>query len=53
MRTLAGVAIGMTAVILWHLLGWPFIGWLFTRIPPNAVGTIRRRRWINGVEVTP
>lgn len=34
MRLAVGIATGMTLVILAHILGWPLVGWLFTRIPP-------------------
>lgn len=50
MRTLTGVSIGITLSIIWHLLGWPLIGWIFTRIPPDAEATPRYRTWQNGIE---
>lgn len=52
MRTLLGVIAGITLAILWHTIGWPFIGWAFTRIEPDAIGTPRHRHWVNGEEVT-
>ena len=39
MRTLTGFIIGVTLMIIWHILGWPFIGWVFTRnLPPTPDG---------------
>lgn len=50
MRTLLGVAIGLTLYILWHTLGWPFIGWALTRLPPTTPEgwAPKLREWKNG-----
>lgn len=54
MRILVGVAVGVTIAILMHILGWPYIAWLFTRIPPATHPDCapRFRTWHHGVEVT-
>lgn len=51
MKLLIGIIAGVTLMILWHLLGWPWIGWMFTRILPEtpADWTPRDRTWIKGV----
>jgi hypothetical protein len=51
MRVLTGIAAGITLSILWHILGWPFIGWLFVRIPPATHPDCapKYRTWHNGV----
>lgn len=51
MRTLAGVAAGITLVILWHILGYPLLGWLMIRIPPATPDdwAPKYRSWKNGV----
>ena len=53
MRTLTGFIIGVTLMIIWHILGWPFIGWVFTRnLPPTPDGWQPRVRvWRHGVEI--
>lgn len=52
MRLLAGLITGITLSILWHTLGWPLIGWLFTRNLPATPHDWqpKHRTWINGVE---
>lgn len=54
MRTLIGISIGATLVILAHTLGWPFLAWALTRIPPATVNgwAPRHRHWHNGIEDT-
>ena len=42
MRTLIGISIGATLVILAHTLGWPFLAWALTRIPPATVNPDRK-----------
>lgn len=53
MRILAGVIIGITAVTLLHILGWPSLAWMLTRIPPTTPTDFRPRfrAWHKGVEV--
>ncbi|WP_193596090.1 hypothetical protein [Microbacterium sp. YJN-G] len=53
MKLLAGFALGITAMIVWHIIGWPWLGWLFTRIPPATHPDCRPRfrRWQHGVLV--
>lgn len=50
MRTLTGIMIGATIITLWHVLGWPWIGWLFTRIEPATPNgwKPKMRTWKNG-----
>jgi hypothetical protein len=52
MRLLAGVAVGITLMILWHTLGWPWIGWMLTRVLPATHPDCRPRyrTWTGGVE---
>lgn len=56
MRTLIGISIGATLVILAHTLGWPFLAWVLTRIPPatDPACTPSLHRYEHGelVEVT-
>ncbi|MBN7792417.1 hypothetical protein [Microbacterium esteraromaticum] len=53
MRLAAGVVLGATVMVLMHILGWPLIGWLLTRVPPptHPDSRPRFRRWVNGVPV--
>lgn len=55
MRTLLGIAATITALIVWHTIGWPLVGWLFTRIPPATPSDWqpKHRRWVSGIEVAP
>lgn len=52
MKTTSGVIIGITLVILWHVLGGPWIAWLFTRIEPATPEgwAPKHRTWRNGVQ---
>lgn len=54
MRLLAGIAVGITATILMHILGWPYLAWLLTRIPPATHPDCAPRYKVkqHGVEVT-
>lgn len=53
MRTLLGVAIGITIYILWHVLGWPWIGSLFHDQPATPDDWApRHRTWKHGIETT-
>ncbi|GAT73566.1 putative small intestine sodium-dependent phosphate transport protein [Microbacterium sp. HM58-2] len=51
---LAGIALGLAAAILMHILGWPYLAWLFNRIPPATHPDCapRFRTWHRGVEVS-
>lgn len=50
MRILIAFIIGATLITLWNILGWPWIGWLFTRILPETPTDWkpRMRTWIKG-----
>lgn len=52
MRLTAGVVAGITIATLWHTLGWHWVAWALTRIPPDAPSTPRVRTWRHGVEIT-
>ncbi|WP_194239278.1 hypothetical protein [Microbacterium sp. CBA3102] len=51
MRILIAFIAGVTLMILWHILGWPWIGWMFTRIEPEDPTDLvpKARTWIKGV----
>lgn len=50
MRTFTGIIVGVTATILLHTHGWPFLAWALTRVAPNATSTPRHRTWHAGIE---
>ncbi|MGQ7313388.1 hypothetical protein ACUOFU_16905 [Microbacterium arabinogalactanolyticum] len=54
MKLAAGMVIGVTVMIVWHVMGWPFVEWVFTRIPPATHPDCapRARAWHHGVEVS-
>lgn len=56
MKVVAGAVIGITVMILAHTLGWPFLAWVLTRIPPatDPACTPSLHRYEHGelVEVT-
>lgn len=54
MKLAAGMALGVTVMIVWHVVGWPFIGWVFTRIPPGTHPDCkpRQRVWHQSEEIT-
>lgn len=47
---LAGITVTWVVITLWHILGWPWIGWLFTRVLPETPTnwTPKMRTWIKG-----
>lgn len=53
MKTTSGVIIGATLIILWHVLGWPLLAWVLTRVEPETPEgwQPRMRTWRNGVEL--
>lgn len=36
MRIAIGIIAGMTLMILGHILGWPYVRWLFSHNPPET-----------------
>lgn len=53
MKIFAGIVVGVTLTILAHVLGWPLLGWMLTRIPPATHPDCRPfiRRYEHGVLV--
>lgn len=51
MKTLTGIVAGITLVMLWHILGYPLLGWLMIRVaPPTPDDWVpKHRTWKNGV----
>lgn len=45
MRIAIGIVAGMTLMILGHILGWPYIGWLFTHNAPETHPDCKPRYW--------
>jgi len=45
MRIAIGIVAGMTLMILGHILGWPYIHWLFTRIEVATHPDCKPRYW--------
>lgn len=50
MRTLLGIGIGATSMILAYILWQPALGYVLTRVPPDAPSNPRYRNWVAGIE---
>ncbi|MFJ4997124.1 hypothetical protein ACIP5T_03160 [Microbacterium sp. NPDC088619] len=49
MKILLAFIAGGTLIILGHTLGWPWLGWLLSRIETDATDwTPKMRTWIKG-----